>query len=281
VEFYHNGKKIASNKFKVNKPRLSIIEANLCSEVDSEGRPINLKQKFYSTEDICLSVNLDCLIEGNNIKSEWFTVDNRIEETYINIDEDYFYPSYKVFKLENKNLPLGHYSTNLYLNDSFYDSYKFEIAIDKTNLKFYEEKNREFCFKHPYFLKVSEEKFEDGINISLISDRSDDYQLNLWIFAGNYSFEDSWEEFFSNIILNNLIDEHGLEFSSREKFEKNGCSGYSYKFKNMQDNWNLDICYKENEKNKIIFASFSIDNFRPEAEEVFNIDINSYNFYQN
>ncbi len=281
VEFYHNDKKVASAQFKINKPDFRIIDASLCSGIDDDGKPINSKQKFFFDEDIYLSVKLNCLIKGNNLKTEWFTLENRIDESYINLDKDYFYPAYKVFQLENNNIPLGPHSVDLYENNSLYNSYNFEVAVDVTNLKFYESKSQKFCFNYPSFLKVSEEELEVGYTISLAPNRTDDYQLKLWILSGDYSIENGWDEFIGNIFLKSLADTYSMEIASKEKVKKNGFAGYLYEFKNKQNYWHLNVYYKENDKNIIMFSSFSDEEYKYEADVVFAIVFDSFNYCQN
>ncbi|MBE3089799.1 MAG: hypothetical protein IMZ45_02025 [Actinobacteria bacterium] len=135
VEFFNNGELINTANFKVNKPQMKIIEVKLANAVDENGVPVNETQQFSPSETVYATVKLDYLITGNSLKALWKDSAGKVlDEVKYDVPSDYYDgSSYIWFMLQLtggqvSTVSPGKYKVEIYLNDSLYGTYDFEVS---------------------------------------------------------------------------------------------------------------------------------------------------------
>ncbi|MBN2073186.1 MAG: hypothetical protein JW770_04485, partial [Actinobacteria bacterium] len=131
IEFYHNGEPKGTTQFIIKKPEVRISKVSLADEVDENYAPLNTTQQFKSNDIIYACVNVDYYFSGNSLKAKWYDSNgNLVIETVDDFKADLYEPVWTAFTFEgeNRDLPAGAYKVEIYLNDSLYGSYDFEVG---------------------------------------------------------------------------------------------------------------------------------------------------------
>lgn len=134
VEFFNNGELINTANFKVNKPQMEIIEVKLANAIDDSGVPVTETQQFSPSETVYATVKLNYQITGNNFKVLWKDSAGKVfSEVNYDIPGDYYDGSSYIWfmlQLTGGQVPTvspGKYKVEIYLNDSLYGTYDFEV----------------------------------------------------------------------------------------------------------------------------------------------------------
>jgi hypothetical protein len=134
VEFFNNGELINTASFKVNKPQMEIIEVKLANAVDDSGVPVKETQQFSPSETVYATVKLNYQITGNSFKTLWKDSAGKVlSEVNYDIPGDYYDGSSYIWfmlQLTGGQVPTvspGKYKVEIYLNDSLYGTYDFEV----------------------------------------------------------------------------------------------------------------------------------------------------------
>jgi len=135
VEFFNNGELMSTANFKVNKPQMEIIEVKLANAVDESGVPVIETQQFSPSETVYATIKLNYQITGNSLKALWKdSAEKVLNEIEYDIPNDYYEgSSYIWFMLQLTGgqagtVGPGNYKVEIYLNDSLYGTYDFEIT---------------------------------------------------------------------------------------------------------------------------------------------------------
>jgi len=264
VEFYHNEELIKNKNFKVNKPHINILEVSLADQIDENYTPVNTAQKFNSNETVYACVKADYQITGNFLKALWKSdTGELLSETKTDLIIDYYSPSYITFTFQwNTGLiPAGSYKVEIYLNDSSYGTFDFEVTGSDT-VTFSKENNytnKDFGFSLtlPDDWTYVENKIEGEVSLK-ISPPSADIPVILLFKAVNpepylpykdfadrdsqsFARQNSWT--FSESIENNMVLKNGIPYKE-----------YYYRYADKDNNsWTMVYSFIENEDKLYLF----------------------------
>lgn len=134
VEFFNNGELINTATFKVNKPKMEIIEVKLANAVDDNGVPVKETQQFSTSETVYATVKVNYQVTGNSLKALWKDLTGKvINEINYDIPNDYYGgASYIWFMLQLTggqvpSVSPGKYKVEIYLNNTLFGTYDFEV----------------------------------------------------------------------------------------------------------------------------------------------------------
>jgi hypothetical protein len=270
VEFYNKGELIKTATFKVNKPQVKILEVSLANQVDQNNVPVTTTQEFKSNETVYACVKVDYQIIGNTLKAQWkSSTGELLNETKFDLPVDIYSPLYIAFLFppETEVIPAGSYKVEIYLNDSLYGSFDFEVTgeiaetteaavtFDQDNK--YSSTDFGFTITIPDNWTYEESKTAEVVGLS-IAPPSQNIPVGLQFSAtnslGDYS---SYEEFADDASA--IAAEQNIwtfvEKSNNDAVLKNGtpCKEYYYKYTDNDNNkWVMGYCFAEN-KGKIYF----------------------------
>jgi len=259
VEFYNNGELVKTATFKVNMLQVSIVEVSLANQVDQNYEPVTITQEFKSNETVYACVKVDYQTTGNTLKAQWkSSTDELLLENSIELVE-YSSPSYITFSFqwETGVIPAGSYKVEIYLNDSLYGSFDFEVTeeVAETAVTFnqnneYSSTDFGFTITLPDNWTYEESKTAQVVDLS-IAPPSQDIQVGLLFKAVNPKPDSSYEDFADNDSAS-FADQQNWTFV--EKFTndavlENGtpCKEYTYSYTdNDNNNWVIAYCFAEN-----------------------------------
>ncbi|MCJ7727299.1 MAG: hypothetical protein MUO96_01470, partial [Actinobacteria bacterium] len=270
VEFYNKGELIKTATFKVNKPQVKILEVSLANQVDQNYEPVTTTQEFKSNETVYACVKVDYQIIGNTLKAQWkSSTDELLNETKFDLPVDIYSPLYIAFLFppETEVIPAGSYKVEIYLNDSLYGSFDFEVTgeiaetteaavtFDQDNK--YSSTDFGFTITIPDNWTYEESKTAEVVGLSIAAP-SQNISVGLQFSAmnslGDYS---SYEEFADDASAS-AAEQNIWTFVDKIKNDTvlgNGtpCEEYTYSYTdNDNNNWIMGYCFAEN-KGKIYF----------------------------
>lgn len=265
IEFYHNGELKETANFMVEKPEVEILEVSLTNEVDKNYTPVNETQQFISTEIIYACVKVNYYISGNNLKAKWYDSNgNLVIETLHPLDVDLFEPSWIAFTLtvEGREIPADSYKVEIYLNDSLYNTYNFEVSnahqaesggefFTSGNIYSNEKYGVSFAVPDNWVFTESEDDF--GLSVNL-AEQSGNLPVGILFTA---SFSDDYppaEEYrgFADEVISPLANDNNLELMEtreQESITKKGVkyNEFVYLFKDAGGTeWAAVIAFSEN-----------------------------------
>ena len=113
---------------------MEIIEVKLANAIDDKGVPVTETQQFSPSETVYATIKLNYQITGNSLKALWKdSAEKVISEVEYDIPNDYYKgSSYIWFMLQLTGgqagtVSPGKYKVEIYLNDSLYGTYDFEV----------------------------------------------------------------------------------------------------------------------------------------------------------
>ncbi len=181
VDFYHNGELKSTANFMIEEPGIEIMEVSLANEVDENSTPVSKTEQFISTEIIYACVNINYYISGNSLTAKWY--DNNGEllvETVNNLDIDLYEPAWMAFTLkgEGRDIPVGAYNVEIYLNNDLYGTYDFEVVEERqavagddnfTQGNMYSNDKYEVSFSMPDDWTYTESESTEGLEVNLVA----------------------------------------------------------------------------------------------------------------
>lgn len=271
VEFFNNGELINTATFKVNKPRMEIMEVKLANAVDENGVPINETQKFSLSDTVYATVKLNYQITGNSFKVLWKdSAEKVLDEINYDIPGDYYDgSSYIWFMLQLTGGPVpgmtpGKYKVEIYLNDSLYGSYDFEV-IEGSLVSFNQGTvftNGDFAFSiaipDNWTYTENNAKGEVSFNLAPPGDAPAVFLFKAVIPAAYKPYKD-----FSEKDSKDFATQQGWTYtkgSEKDAVLKNGTSykEYLYEYTDKDGaNWALVYSFIENKDNLYLFIAIT------------------------
>ncbi|MBN1299335.1 MAG: hypothetical protein JW997_06595 [Actinobacteria bacterium] len=148
VEFYHNEELKSSAEFTIKSPKAKIMQVSLAKSVDDNFAPVEPATVFEPSEKVNACIQIDYLVPGDTVQSKWIDQQgNTVMETPLNIDREYYDPSWIHFFLEGSEgnpMPAGEYKFEVYLNGELFGQYPFEIIAPHVAGKVTFEQNNQF-----------------------------------------------------------------------------------------------------------------------------------------
>ncbi|MBE3114244.1 MAG: hypothetical protein IMZ59_01845 [Actinobacteria bacterium] len=265
VEFYNKGELIKTATFKVNKPQVKILEVSLANQVDQNYEPVTTTQEFKSNETVYACVKVDYQIIGNTLKAQWkSSTGELLNETKFDLPVDIYSPLYIAFLFppETEVIPAGSYKVEIYLNDSLYGSFDFEVTsevaeaavtFDQDNK--YSSTDFGFTITIPDNWTYEESKTAEEVDLN-ISPPSQNLPVGLNFSAANSLGDYSSYEEFADDASAIAAEQQSWTFVEKSKNDavlENGtpCKEYYYRYSdNDNNNWVMGYSFAEN-KGKI------------------------------
>jgi len=281
VEFYHNGELKSTADFIVKEPRVMISEVILANQIDENYAPANETIKFYSTEIVYACVKINYHISGNSLKAKWYNSNGDLMvETVNDIDVDLFQPEWVTFTFEGKNrgLPADIYEVEIYLNDSLYNTYSFEVSDSRaaegwkdifTMGIMYTSDKYGISFAVPDNWTFKESEIDDSLEVNLGA-QSDDLPVAFVFLAspvGDYPPYDEYGDFADEISSGIAEDNNWklVDVQENESVTENDVSyhDFIYLFNDPNNTeWALAIAFSEvNDRLYILFGTVMQDYF--------------------
>ncbi|MFZ3386900.1 MAG: hypothetical protein WA120_06975 [Candidatus Hydromicrobium sp.] len=268
VEFYSKGELIKTATFKVNKPQVKILEVSLANQVDQNNVPVTTTQEFKSNETVYACVKVDYQIIGNTLKAQWkSSTGELLNETKNDLTVDNYSPSYISFSFQWTTgfIPEGNYKVEIYLNDSLYGSFDFEVTgevaevavtFDQGNK--YSSTDFGFTITIPDNWTYEESKTAEEVGLSIAPPPSQNIPVGLQFSATNSLGDYSSYEKFADDTSAISAEQQGWTFVEKGKNDTvlvNGtpCEEYTYSYTDNDNyNWVMGYCFAEN-KGKIYY----------------------------
>lgn len=267
VEFYNKGELIKTATFKVNKPQVKILEVSLANQVDQNNVPVTTTQEFKSNETVYACVKVDYQIIGNTLKAQWkSSTGELLNETKNDLTVDNYSPSYIPFSFQWTTgfIPEGNYKVEIYLNDSLYGSFDFEVTSEVAEVAVtfdqgnkYSSTDFGFTITIPDNWTYEESKTAEEVGLSIASP-SQNIPVGLQFSATNSLGDYSSYEEFADDASAIAAEQNSWTFVDKIKNDAvlgNGtpCEEYTYSYTdNDNNNWVMGYCFAEN-KGKIYF----------------------------
>jgi len=273
VEFFNNGELINTASFKVNKPQMEIIEVKLANAVDDSGVPVKEMQQFSPSETVYATVKLNYQITGNSFKTLWKDSAGKVlSEVNYDIPGDYYDGSSYIWfmlQLTGGQVPTvspGKYKVEIYLNDSLYGTYDFEV-LEGTLVTFNQGTvftNDDFAFSiaipDDWTYTENKTKSEVSFNLTPPTDVPVFFLFKAVIPAAYKPYKD-----FSEKDSKDFAKQQGwtyVESLENNLVLKNGTSykEYMYKYTDKEGgNWVLAYSFIENKSNLYLFVAIAND----------------------
>jgi len=272
VEFFNNGELINTANFKVNKPRMEIIEVKLANAVDNNGVPLKETQQFSPSETVYATVKLNYQVTGNSFKALWKDSAGKVfNEVNYDIPGDYYDGSSYIWfmlQLTGGQVPIGpgKYKVEIYLNDSLYGSYDFEV-LEGSLVTFNQGTvftNDAFAFSiaipDDWTYTESITDFEAGFNLT-----PPDNISTYFLFKGAHPEGYKPYKDFSEKDSKDFAKQQGwtyIESLENNLVLKNGTpyKEYTYKYTDKDGgNWILAYSFIENKNNLYLFVVIAND----------------------
>jgi len=281
VEFYHNGELKSTANFVVEESEIRILEVSLAREIAENSAPVNSTQEFLSTEIIYACVNINYYISGNSLKAKWYDSNGElIMETVDELDVDLYEPVWITFTLEGegRDIPIGAYNVEIYLNDDLYGTYDFEVVEERQAAagddnfiqgNIYSNDKYGVSFSVPDDWTYTESESAEGLEVNLVS-QSLDLPIGFLFMASasdDYPPSDQYRDF-ANEMSSDIADDNDWEFVSvreNEFINENNITfhDFIYVFKDQNnDEWATAIAFSEgNGRLYVLFATVRDDYF--------------------
>jgi len=239
VDFYHNGELKDSANFNVGAPQVRILEISLANEVDQNMEPVNTTQEFNIADTVYACVSLNYIISGNTVSAKWYSGQGELlEEKEIDITEDYYEEGYVTFSLvDEEGWTPGKYYVEIYLNDSLYGKFDFEvmgpepgevtdgavsgeISFNQNNVYFSEEYG--FSIAYPDNWTTEESEDETGLSV-IFNPTAQDFPVSMFvgmIKEGNWQADQ----------LESIADEITMSGSGLNQVDKSTDTGQMHGF---------------------------------------------------
>ena len=276
VEFYNNGEIIKTATFKVNERQVKIIEVSLANELDQNNEPVTITQEFKSNETVYACVKVDYQTTGNTVKAQWkSSTDELLSEDSTDLVE-YSSPSYLIFSFqwETGVIPAGSYKVEIYLNDSLYDSFDFEVTGEiaettETTVTFdqgneYSSTDFGFTITIPDNWTYEESKTAQEVGLSIVPPSQD---IQVWLlFKAVYPAGYSPYERFADNDSASFAEQQGWTFVEKGKSDaalENGtpCKEYFYRYTDNDNNkWVISYCFTENSDKLYLLIAITDEN---------------------
>ena len=280
VDFYHNGDLKSTANFVVTGLEIEILEVSLANEVDENSAPVNKTEQFLSTEIIYACVNLNSYISGNSIKAKWYDSNgNLIIETVDDLNTDLNEPVWIAFTLEgeDRDIPVGAYNVEIYLNDNLYGTYDFEVVEERqaagddnfTQGNIYSSDKYGVSFSVPDDWTYTESESADGLKVDLVAP-SIDLPVGFLLMASasdDYPPSDQYrvfaDEMSSDIAADNdweVVDVQENEFVNGNDITFHD---FIYRYKDQDNNdWATVIAFAEGSSRLyVLFTTVRSDYF--------------------
>ena len=263
VEFFNNGELINTVNFKVNKPKMEIIEVKLANAIDESGVPVTETQQFSPSETVYATVKLNYQVTGNSFKVLWKdSAEKVLSEVNYDIPGDYYKGSsyiWFILQLTGGQVPTvspGKYKVEIYLNDSLYGTYDF-VVLEGSLVSFNQGTifaNDDFAFSiaipdnWTYTENITD--FEAGFNLT-----PPDNISAYFLFKGAHPEGYKPYKDFSEKDSKDFAKQQGwtyVESAENNPMLKNGTSykEYAYKYTDKDGgNWVLLYSFIENKSN--------------------------------
>jgi len=291
VEFYNNGEIIKTATFKVNERQVKIIEVSLANELDQNNEPVTITQEFKSNETVYACVKVDYQTTGNTVKAQWkSSTDELLSEVSTDLVE-YSSPSYLIFSFqwETGVIPAGNYKVEIYLNDSLYGSFDFEVTEEVAEVTVTFDQGNEysstdfgFTITIPDNWTYEESKTAQEVGLSIASP-SQDIQVGLLFKAVNPAGYSPYETFADNDSAS-FAEQQSWTFIEKGKNDavlENGtpCKEYYYNYTD-NDNaiWTIGYCFAENKDKLYLLIAIADENNSTIAHDAYVGILNSLIF---
>jgi len=272
VEFYNNGELIGTTNFKVNKPQMEIMEVKLANAVEEDGTPVNETQQFSPNETVHATVKLNYQITGNSFKVLWKdSAEKVLSEVNYDIPGDYYSGSSYIWfmlQLTGGQVPAvgpGNYKVEIYLNDSLYGAYDFEVV--EGSLATFDQgtifTNDDFAFSiaipDNWTYTENTTKNEVSFNLASVTDDIPVFFLFKAVIPAAY---EPYKDFSEND-SKDFAEQQGwtyLESLEKDFILKNGTpyKEYMYNYTDKDGaNWTLVYSFIENKSNLYLFIAIA------------------------
>lgn len=298
IEFYHNGELKETAEFVVEKPGVEILEVSLANEVDENYAPVNETQQFISTEIVYACVEVNYYISGNDLKARWYDSNgNLVIETLHPLDADLYEPSWIAFTLaaEGRDIPADAYKVEIYLNDSLYDTYSFEVSdargvesagdIFSRGSLYYNEKYRvTFAIPDDWIYTETEDDF--GLSVNL-TEQSGNLPVGVLFATGSSDDYPPREEYrdFADEMVSGILNDNDLELVETQEQESVTEKGiiyneFVYLFKDAGGTeWAAVVAFSENNgRFSILLLTVVDDYYFQTAESIYRGILESLEF---
>ncbi|MDD5622660.1 MAG: hypothetical protein PHQ09_05850 [Actinomycetota bacterium] len=295
IEFYNNGEIIKTTTFKVNKPRVKIIEVSLANQINEMGAPVAITQEFKSNETVYACVKVDFQTTGNTVKAQWKSSTGKLlTEASLDMIE-YPDPSYLTysFQWETGVIPAGSYKVEIYLNDSLYGSFDFRVTEETAETAGatttfdqgiqYSSTDFGFTITIPDNWTYEESKTAQGeISLSIIPP-SQDTPVFLQFNAVYPELYLPYEDFADNDSANfaEQQDWTFVENDGNDAVLENGtpCKEYYYSYMdNDNTSWTMAYCFAENDDKLYLLIVITDENNSIIAKDAYVGILNSLVF---
>ncbi len=293
VYFYHNGGLISSAGFTIEPPVINVTGVVLCREIDREGQPVGITERFYPGDVIYTLAGLSYRVAGDSLRIEWYKDEDELlgEEEFV-IEDTCYTPGYIVFRIENDRLwPTGNYKIELYYNKILEGRYDFEIIKEDipdatfNDNNIYENDDYKFSILYPDDWDYKEEERTGGPEVSFEPlSGSINTAVNIRFLKEGYC--PSTEEYstFSDKILEEIVDvDTDLEVESEEiTGEINGLDYRKISYYYILEDkirWDIEMIFIRKNNVLYLLIRFSDIYYREFSCRLYDIMLNSLSIY--
>lgn len=292
VDFYHNGQLISSADFVIEVPGLEIIEVALSKEIDDQGKPVEVFNRFYPDDIINASVKLNYKKKDDSISVKWYKGEEELlGEEQFTIEDDYYLEGYVVFVISNDEpWPLGDYNLEVFHNSLLDGSYTFEIVrkempdagFDRNEV--YKSEDYKFSISYPDGWNYEEEDIENGLEVVFVPEPDYiDVRMKMRVLEkGYFPGKEEYSDFADNIVQDIIVLSDDVEVSKTESTGDVSDATYSrinYSYPGENENgWDIDLIFINKTGMLYLFLKISDTYYKGFADKAYGNMLDSLLF---